>query len=111
MGVVYRARDTRLDRDVAVKVLQDRFAADGPAARRFLDEARITGQLQHPGIPPVHELGTLPDGRPFLAMKLIKGRTLADLLADADPAADRGPARGGVRAGVPGGRPTPTPTA
>ena len=44
------------------------------------DEARITGQLQHPGIPPVHDLGTLPDGRPFLAMKLIKGRTLAELL-------------------------------
>src|SRR5262249_21018673 len=50
------------------------------AARRFLDEARITGQLQHPAIPPVHHIGTLPDGRPFLAMKLIKGDTLADRL-------------------------------
>src|SRR5262249_22198278 len=50
--------------------------------RRFLNEARITGQLQHPGIPPVHEVGELPDGRPFLVMKLIKGRTLADILAD-----------------------------
>jgi WD40 repeat protein len=83
MGVVYRAREIAFDRDVAVKLLQERFAADSPAARRFLGEARITGQLQHPAIPPVHHLGTLPDGRPFLAMKLIRGETLADLLARA----------------------------
>ncbi|MBA4065820.1 MAG: hypothetical protein C0501_19295 [Isosphaera sp.] len=81
MGVVYRARDAGLARDVAVKLLLARFPAGGPAARRFADEARITAQLQHPGVPPVHDLGSLPDGRPFLAMKLIKGRTLADLLA------------------------------
>ena len=85
MGVVYRARDTALGRDVAVKVLQDRFPAAGSAARRFLEEARITGQLQHPGIPPVHEVGTLADGRLFLAMKLIKGRTLADVLKAQQP--------------------------
>ena len=72
-------------------MLQERFAAGSAAARRFVDEARIAGQLQHPGIPPVHDLGTLPDGRPFLAMKLIKGRTLDALLGDRpDPAADRG---------------------
>jgi tetratricopeptide (TPR) repeat protein len=88
MGVVHRGRDLALGRDVAVKLLQDRFAADGPAARRFVEEARITGQLQHPGIPSVHRVGATADGRPFLAMKLIKGRTLADLLAD--PAPDRG---------------------
>src|SRR5262245_58433001 len=81
MGVVYRAREVALDRDVAVKILQDRFPVHSPSARRFLDEARITGQLQHPAIPPVHHIGTLPDGRPFLAMKLIKGNTLSDLLA------------------------------
>ncbi len=80
MGVVYRARDTVLRREVVVKVLQERFATDSAAARRFVEEARITGQLQHPCIPAVHDLGTLPDGRPFLAMKLIKGRTLTDLL-------------------------------
>src|SRR5262249_35503705 len=51
-------------------------------------EARITGQLQHPGVPAVHDLGALPDGRPFLAMKLVKGRTLADLLKERpDPSA------------------------
>ena len=80
MGVVFRARDTRLKRDVAVKMLQGRYAPNSFTARRFLDEAHITGELQHPGIPPIHELGVLPDGRPFLAMKLIKGRTLADTL-------------------------------
>src|SRR5262249_15624581 len=78
MGVVYRARDTALERDVAVKFLSERFAPDSPAAQRFLNEARITGQLQHPGIPAVHQVGSLPDGRPFLAMKLIKGCTVEE---------------------------------
>jgi serine/threonine protein kinase/tetratricopeptide (TPR) repeat protein len=91
MGVVYRARHTALDRDVAVKLLSERYAADSPFARRFLNEARITGQLQHPGIPAVHHVGTLPDGRPFLAMKLIKGSTLQAILRQRpDPSADRG---------------------
>ncbi|MBA4065819.1 MAG: hypothetical protein C0501_19290 [Isosphaera sp.] len=89
MGVVYRARQQGLDRDVAVKLLLDKFAAGGPSALRFADEARITGQLQHPGIPPVHQAGLLPNGRPFLAMKLIKGRTFDDLLKH--PPADGGP--------------------
>ena len=82
MGVVYRARDLGIGRDVAVKLLQDRFPADSTTARRFLDEARITGQLQHPGIPAVHQIGTLPNGRPFLAMKLIKGQTLDAMLRE-----------------------------
>jgi serine/threonine protein kinase len=91
MAVVYRARDLALDRDVAVKLLQDAFPADSPVARRFTDEARITGQLQHPGVPAVYQVGGVPGGRPFLAMKLIKGRTLAALLGERpDPAADRG---------------------
>ncbi|MBM3982856.1 MAG: hypothetical protein FJ304_21815 [Planctomycetes bacterium] len=85
MGVVYRARDTAFDREVAVKVMLPRMDA-----AEFVREARITGRLPHPGIPPVHALGTLPDGRPFLAMKLIKGDTLDKLLrARTDPAADR----------------------
>lgn len=91
MGVVYRATDTVLSREVAVKVLQAKYGPDSGAARRFAEEARITGQLQHPAIPPVHDLGTLPDGRPFLAMKLIRGQTLEQLLKGrADLAADRG---------------------
>jgi tetratricopeptide (TPR) repeat protein len=91
MGVVFRARDTALNRDVAVKLLSDRYPPDSPTALRFLSEARITGQLQHPGIPAVHQVGTLGDGRPFLAMKLIKGSTLEAILKQRpDPAADRG---------------------
>jgi WD40 repeat protein len=90
MGVVYRARDTALDRDVAVKLLSARYPADSPTAQRFLSEARITGQLQHPGIPAVHQVGTLTDGRPFLAMKLIKGSTLEAIMKQRpDPAAER----------------------
>src|SRR5262245_16445392 len=91
MGVVYGATDSTLGREVAVKVLLDRFAPDSGSVRRFAEEARITAQLQHPGIPPVHDLGTLPDGRPFLAMKLIKGQTLDALLASRpEPSVERG---------------------
>jgi eukaryotic-like serine/threonine-protein kinase len=91
MGVVWSAADTTLGREVAVKVLQERFAPDSTGARRFADEARITAQLQHPAIPPVHDYGLMPDGRPFLAMKLIKGRTLDELLRERrNPTTERG---------------------
>jgi tetratricopeptide (TPR) repeat protein len=80
MGVVLRASDPDFGRTLAVKVLLDHRRDDEGAVRRFLDEARLCGQLQHPGIPPVHEMGTLPDGRPYFAMKLVKGDTLAALL-------------------------------
>ena len=80
MGVVYRARDAVLDRSVAIKVLNEKYHPGSFPARRFLDEAKITAQLQHPAIPPVHQVGELPDGRPFLVMKLIKGCTLAEIL-------------------------------
>ncbi|MFO0876195.1 MAG: serine/threonine-protein kinase [Gemmataceae bacterium] len=81
MGTVYRAREESLQREVAVKLLRD-DRVDPGLRQRFVVEARITGQLQHPGIPAIHELGTLPDGRPFLAMKLVRGRTLQALLAE-----------------------------
>jgi hypothetical protein len=91
MGVVHRARDLRLNREVAVKLLRDDYPAASAVCARFVAEAQITGQLQHPGIPAVHELGALPDGRPFLAMKLVKGRTLHELLKErSDPAQERG---------------------
>ncbi len=84
MGTIHRGRDRALDREVAIKILQDHYPIGSSTARRFVDEARITGQLQHPGIPPIHHVGTLPDGRPFLAMKLVKGRTLEEILKERD---------------------------
>src|SRR6476660_896908 len=54
MGVIYRARDLALNRTVAVKFLRSKYPATGAEAQRFVQEARITSQLQHPGIPPVH---------------------------------------------------------
>jgi len=90
MGAVIRCRDHHLHRDVVIKVMHDRLQDRPDSARRFLEEARITGQLQHPGIVPIHEQGTLPDGRPFFAMKLVRGETLAHLLkARPDPTHDR----------------------
>src|SRR5262249_47533358 len=67
----------------------EKFRDRADVVERFLDEAHIAGQLQHPGVAPVHDLGTLADGRPFFTMKLVKGRTLAELLrARPDPAGD-----------------------
>lgn len=80
MGVVYRVRDVSFDREVALKVLQPQLECHSQQALRFTDEARITGQLQHPGIPAVHQVGMLPDGKPYLVMKLIKGYTLSDII-------------------------------
>ncbi len=85
MGEIHRAHDDVLDREVAAKVLQARYAAEPAVVQRFIDEARISGQLQHPCVPAVHDLGALPDGRPFLILKLIKGRTLDDLLKERAP--------------------------
>ena len=84
MGIVYRAHDEGLNRDVAVKVVKEEYRSSAVAVRRFIEEGQITGQLQHPAIPAVHQIGTLPDGSPFLAMKLIKGETLAAQLARPD---------------------------
>src|SRR2546430_10466950 len=64
MGVIVRIHDLVLDRPLALKVLRDRFAGRPDMARRFLDEAKIAGQLQHPGVAPIHDLGQLADGRP-----------------------------------------------
>src|SRR5579885_311996 len=104
MGLVWQARDLRLDRDVAVKLLQQDIPQASPLARRFVVEARLTGQLQHPGIPAVHELGTLPDGRPFLAMKLVKGQTLRELLKEYYPHPSSLPGGEGASPPSPSGR-------
>ena len=90
MGVVLRGHDTDLGRDVAMKVLHEDLAGRADVVHRFVEEAQIGGQLQHPGIVPVYELGLMADERPYFTMKLVKGRTLATLLADReDVGADR----------------------
>jgi serine/threonine-protein kinase len=80
MGAVLKGRDVDLGRDLAVKVILEEHLDHPEILRRFVEEAQIGGQLQHPGIVPVHELGQFPDGRLYIAMKLVKGRTLAVLL-------------------------------
>jgi serine/threonine-protein kinase len=81
MGSVLRGRDPDLGRDVALKVLREDFRENGEMLRRFVEEAQIGGQLQHPGIVPIYELGTFGDRRPFFSMKLVQGDTLASSLA------------------------------
>src|SRR5262245_21451926 len=89
LGVVLRGHDAELGRDVAVKVVRDEVAGHPDVIRRFVEEAQIGGQLQHPGIVPVYELGIGDDRRPYFTMKLVKGRTLAALLAErSDPRQD-----------------------
>jgi serine/threonine-protein kinase len=89
MGAVLRGRDVDLGRDLAVKVLLEKYVTRPEVARRFIDEAQIGGQLQHPGVVPVYDIGQFGD-RPFFTMKLVKGKTLAALLGERSaPAADR----------------------
>ena len=80
MAVVYRAVDQMLHRDVAVKVM-DRLLTTNDARIRFLSEAQTTAQLSHPNIVPIHDVGTLRDGRFYAVMKLVEGATLGRLLA------------------------------
>ena len=84
IGAIIKSRDTDLGRDLAIKVLLDSHKDNPEVLQRFVEEAQIGGQLQHPGIAPIYELGQFADQRPFFAMKLVKGKTLARLLADRD---------------------------
>ena len=80
-GEVFVARDTELNREVALKQIQAR-CADHPESRsRFLLEAEVTGSLEHPGVIPVYGLGFFDDGRPFYAMRFIRGDSLKDAIA------------------------------
>ena len=88
MGTVYIARDRVLEREVAVKVL-DLADREGSRAARLRREAHILARLDHPGIVPIHDAGTLPDGRTFYVMKLVRGRRLDDLVTTEAPLADR----------------------
>ena len=75
MGTVYRARDRELQREVAIKVMGPVEAGDGTVAR-LRNEARVLARLEHPGLVPVHDIGTLPDGRLYYVMRLVRGRRL-----------------------------------
>ena len=80
MGAILKGRDPDLGRDVAIKVLREDLRDNDALVRRFVEEAQIGGQLQHPGVVPIYELGTFTDLRPYFSMKLVKGQTLAELL-------------------------------
>jgi tetratricopeptide (TPR) repeat protein len=80
MGAVFKGRDTDLGRDIAVKILLEGHAGRTELLQRFVEEAQIGGQLQHPGVVPIYELGQAGDRRPYFTMKLVKGQTLAALL-------------------------------
>ena len=79
-GDVFRVFDRQLRRDMVMKILGEIWLDDPVAIARFVQEAQVTAQLQHPSIVPVHEIGTLPDGRPFYTMSEVRGRTLATVL-------------------------------
>ncbi len=82
MGAILKGRDVDLGRDIALKVLLEKHAGKPELLHRFVEEAQIAGQLQHPGVVPVYELGQFGDARPYFTMKLVKGQTLAKLLAE-----------------------------
>ena len=80
MGEVYRARDSRLERDVAIKVLPPRLTESPQARERFQREARAVAALQHPNICTIHDVGETGDGHAFLVMELLQGQTLQQRL-------------------------------
>src|SRR5262245_13792920 len=79
MGLVYKARDLRLDRLVAIKVLPSDLSADPGRRRRFLHEAKAASALNHPNVVTVYEIDSA-DGVDFIVMELIHGQTLHDLI-------------------------------
>ncbi len=93
LGIVYVALDGELKREVALKEIKPEYADNLASQARFLLEAEITGGLEHPGIVPVYGLGAYEDGRPFYAMRFIKGDSLKDAIAafHADPTLKRDP--------------------
>src|SRR5262249_42675719 len=80
LGAVFVALDEELHREVALKQILHQHADDPTSRQRFLLEAEITGGLEHPGIVPVYGLGTYRDGRPYYAMRFIKGDSLKEAI-------------------------------
>ena len=85
MGDVWRARDVRIGREVALKVLPEAYAAGDERLLRFEQEARAVGALNHPGLVTIFDVGATPGGSPFIVMELLDGETLRDALGDLDP--------------------------
>jgi len=88
MGTVYLAEDTELNRQVAIKVLNSSDVTTD-LSERMVREAQIIARLEHPGIVPVHDVGVLPDGRVFYAMKYVRGKRLDEYAAETDSIRDR----------------------
>jgi len=88
MGVVFTAEDENLQRRVALKVL-DVPTTDGDLANRLIREARVLAALEHPGIVPVHDVGTLADGRVFYTMKFVEGKRLDEYIGSVASFPDR----------------------
>ncbi len=82
MGEVLLVQDRDLRRDVAMKVLRSELADQAAMRRKFVAEAQATSQLEHPGIPPVHDIGVDGEGRVWFTMKIVRGRTLSEVLKD-----------------------------
>ena len=83
LGLVWLARDEDLHRDVVLKELRPQQSENQEARQRFLKEAQVTGQLEHPNIVPVYELGReSKEERPFYTMRLIRGETLREAIAE-----------------------------
>jgi serine/threonine-protein kinase len=80
LGTVFLARDEELNREVALKQIKEIFSADRDSRTRFVAEAEITGGLEHPGVVPVYGLGCDETGRPYYAMRFIKGETLKEAI-------------------------------
>jgi len=85
MGTVYRATHLLIDRQVAIKVLSQRFVGDETAQQRFRREARASGRMQHPNAVAVNDFGATEDGWLYIVMELLEGQTLRDLLARESP--------------------------
>ncbi|MFM9959729.1 MAG: WD40 repeat domain-containing serine/threonine protein kinase [Planctomycetaceae bacterium] len=82
LGDVFKAKDTELNREVALKEIRPKLASHPDVRSRFLREGRITGDLEHPGVVPVYSLSQYPDGRPYYAMRFIRGKSLKQAIQE-----------------------------
>lgn len=80
MGEVFQITDSKFERQVAIKTLRPDLAQDSVALSRFLQEAKVTGRLEHPAIPPVHDMGIDGSGQHYFTMKLVRGKTLDEVI-------------------------------